>query len=408
MRIWLRGCSQILVLGPAITEIAAVLAELTMTTAASAAPADSPDIALLAVPVLLALSGAALRFCAYLSITAQPSAQGFVDAMCVWDCTWYANIVEHGYQAYPETLNFGGPAGIANWAFFPAYPLLVAAVQRLSGAPPALLGMLVSSLLTLGAVLVARPLFGTERRAYLLFAAFLLVGPFSFYFSILYSESLFLLATVLAFRLLQRGKFVAAGLAGALLSATRTVGVLFVFALLVAAVGELRHRPWREAVRRPDVLLGLLLAPAGLFAFMAWLYFTTGDALAFAHIQRAWDREMVNPALALWAALASPMGQVREAPLLALASLAGLALTALLAIRRDVPAAIFCALCLGLALTQGVESMLRFVAALAPLGIMLCRLLAARRWLFWLSLVVFAGLDFAFTIGWMHQHGALM
>jgi hypothetical protein len=379
-----------------------------MTTAASAAPADRLDVALLAVLALLALFGTAWRFGAYLSIAAHPSAQGFVDAMCVWDCTWYANIVEHGYQPYPETLNFGGPAGIANWAFFPAYPLLSAGLQKLTGLSAAALGMVASSLLTLGAVLLARPLFGGERRAYLLFAALLLVGPFSFYFSILYSESLFLFATVLAFRQLQRGNFVTAGLAGALLSATRTVGVLFVFALLLAAIDELRRRPWREALRRPDILLGLLLAPAGLFAFMAWLYLTTGDALAFAHIQRAWDREMVNPVMALWAALTSPTGQVREAPLLAVAALAGLGLTALLAVRRDGPAAVFCALCLVLALTQGVESMLRFVAALAPLGIMACRLLAARHWLFWLSLVTFVGLDFVFTIGWMHQHGALM
>lgn len=374
----------------------------------SAAPTDRPDVALLALPILFAIGGVALRFCAYLSTATHPSAQGFVDAMCVWDCTWYANIIEHGYQPYPETLNFGGPAGIANWAFFPAYPLLIALLQKLTGGTAAVLGMVASSLLTLGAVLLARPLLCAARRAYLLFAALLLVGPFSFYFSILYSESLFLFATVLAFRQLQRRRYVAAGLAGALLSATRTVGVLFVFALLLAAIGELRRRPWRDAVQRPDILLGLLLAPVGLFAFMAWLYLTTGDALAFAHIQRAWDRELVNPVVALWTALTSPVGQVREAPLLAVAGLAGLALTALLALRREGPAAMFCALCLVLALTQGVESMVRFVAALAPLGIMLCRLLAARRWLFWLSLVIFVGLDFEFTIGWLHQHGALM
>ena len=52
--------------------------------------------------------------------------------------------------------------------------------------------------------------------------------------------------------------------------------------------------------------------------------------------------------------------------------------------------------------------MLRFVAALAPLGIVLCQLLARRRWLFWSSLLVFAGLDFEFSLGWLQQQGALM
>ena len=75
-------------------------------------------LSLLAVPMALLLGGALLRYLAYASVNAQPSPQGFVDAMCVWDCYWYGDIVTHGYQAYPETLNFGGPAGIANWAFF--------------------------------------------------------------------------------------------------------------------------------------------------------------------------------------------------------------------------------------------------------------------------------------------------
>ena len=76
--------------------------------------------------------------------------------------------------------------------------------------------------------------------------------------------------------------------------------------------------------------------------------------------------------------------------------------------RRQIPVAIFCTLCLVLGLTNGVESMLRFVAALAPLGIVLAQLLARWRWLSWLSLVVFVALDFAWTISWIHQQGALM
>jgi len=381
-----------------------------MTSDAIATPAfiQSNRWPIFVVPAVLAIAGELLRYLAYASINAQPSPQGFVDAMCVWDCYWFRDIVTHGYQAYPETLNFGGPAGIANWAFFPLYPLLIAAIGKLVAASPAAIGAVVSPLLTLGAALASWPLFRGDRRAYYLFAVFLLIGPFSFYFSILYSESLFLLLTVPAFVALGRRNYIAAGATGALLAATRTVGVLFVFAILAEAIIELRKRFIGELPRRPDIVLGLLLAPLGLFAFMVWLYLVTGDALAFAHIQRAWDREIVNPATALWAALTSPAGQTRDAPLLAVSSVAGLLLCGVLAWKRQFPAALFCALCLVLALTNGVESMLRFVAALAPLGIVLCQLLARWRWLFWLSLIVFIALDFEWTIGWLHQQGALM
>jgi hypothetical protein len=370
--------------------------------------------ALLFVPAALALAGVLVRYLAYVSVTAAPSPQGFADAMCVWDCYWYGDVALHGYQAHPEQLNFGGPAGIANWAFFPLYPMLIAAVGKLVSASPAALGGVVSPLLALGAVLASWPAFDGNRRAYYLFAALLLVGPFSFYFASLYSESLFLLLTVLAFVALARRRYVAAGIFGTLLSATRTVGVLFVFAILAEALIEFRARRLgpaamlRELLRRPDIILGIFLVPLGLFAFMAWLHLATGDALAFAHIQRAWDREIVNPASALWFALTSPGGQTRDPVILAFAGIGGLLLCGALFWRRQIPAAVFCTLCLVLALTNGVESMLRFVAALAPLGIVLAQILSRWPWLSWLSFVVFVVLDFAWTISWIHQQGALM
>jgi hypothetical protein len=164
----------------------------------------------------------------------------------------------------------------------------------------------------------------------------------------------------------------------------------------------------REVLRRPDIVLALFLAPLGLFAFMVWLHLTTGDALAFAHIQRAWDREVVNPVGALWSALFAPPGQIRDPQILAVAGIAGLALCGGLFWQRQVPAAVFCTLCLVVALTNGVESMLRFVVALAPLGILLSQILARWRWLFWPSLAVFVVLDFEWTISWIHRQGALM
>ena len=366
----------------------------------------------LLVPVTLAIAGAVLRYLAYASTAPHPSPQGFVDAMCVWDCYWYGDIVQHGYQAYPEVLNFGGPGGIANWAFFPLYPLLIATLRQLVDVSPATLGAIVSPLLTLVAVLVARPLFHGDRRAYWLFAALLLMGPFSFYFSILYSESLFVLLTVVAFVLLERRYYGAAGIAGGLLSATRTVGELIVFALVTEALMDLASRPpgtrLRRVLDRPDILLGMLLVPAGLFAFMVILYLRTGDALGFAHIQRAWDREMGNPFGFLWAAFTASGGQVRDGSLLALSSVAGLGLCLALAVQRRLPAAIFCALTLLLSLSNGLESMLRFVAALAPLSIAASVMLARWRPVFWGSLLIFAVLDFELTKAWLGQRGALM
>ncbi|HVW91831.1 MAG TPA: hypothetical protein VHB74_04420, partial [Devosia sp.] len=363
-------------------------AEDTRENAFAAAPRR--DLALIAIPLGLLLLGLVVRFLAYLAGNPGGTPAGYVDSLCIWDCYWYGDVAANGYQAYPFTETFGGPAGIANWAFFPAYPALLALVGRLLPLSPPVLGMIVSPLLTLGAVLFSWPLFSGSRRAYYLFAALLLAGPFSFYFSIAYSESLFLLLTVLGFVALRERNYIGAGLAGALLAATRTVGVLFVFAIALEALLALR-RP-RALLGRPDIVLAIFLAPLGLFAFMAWLYFVTGDALGFAHIQRAWDRESVNPLIALWSGLTAPAGHLDATWDWALAGLAGLALCAVLAAQRRWAMALFSTLCLVLALTQGVESMLRFTVALAPLCIALCVLLARWRWLFWLSLFGFLAL----------------
>lgn len=365
------------------------------------------DFSRYAIPVALLLLGLVLRIAAYVFSNPGPSPQGFVDALCVWDCYWYGDVASHGYQAYPFVDTFGGPAGIANWAFFPAYPALLSLVGWIVPLSPQVLGMIVSPLLTLGAVLCAWPLFSGNKRAYFLFAGLLLAGPFTFYFSIAYSESLFLLLTVLGFVALQRRNYLGAGVAGAVLAATRTVGVLFVFAIALEALLDLRRDP-RGLLKRPDIVLAIFLAPLGLFAFMAWLYFVTGDALAFAHIQRAWDRESANPVIALWSALTAPAGHLSDTWGWALASVAGLLLCLLLLVQRRWSMALFSALCLVSALTQGVESMLRFTVALAPLGIALCLLLARWRWLFWLSLIVFAALDCSLTVSWMHYWGVLM
>ena len=172
-------------------------------------------------------------------------------------------------------------------------------------------------------------------------------------------------------------------------------------------VEALRWRP-RTLLGRPDIVLALMLAPLGLFAFMVVLHATTGDALGFAHIQRAWDRDSGNPLGFLYASIASPTGQVRDAPLLGLAALLGLVLSGMLAWLRRYPEALFCALCIVLALTQGVESMVRFIAALAPVCMALSELLARWRWVSWAAVAVFLVLDVLLTQGWLGQRGALM
>lgn len=216
----------------------------------------------------------------------------FVDALCQWDCKWYMGISANGYALAPHFDTFR-----SDWAFFPAYPLAVWAVHALTGLSILFAGTLVSNLALLAGVWLGcrylertRP--GQGRAAFVVLA---IAGPYSFYFSTLYSEALFFLFAIAAFWLWASDRPILAGIAGALLSATRAIGVFLALAFVVDLFRRHGRAAPRKLLEQPQHLLALLLVPVGLFAYMLFLYLQVGDALAFSHVQVAWSREFSFP-----------------------------------------------------------------------------------------------------------------
>jgi hypothetical protein len=98
------------------------------------------------------------------------------------------------------------------------------------------------------------------------------------------TESLFVVLTVASFYAARRERWWTAGVIGVLASATRLTGVLLLPSLLVLSWQMYRSLQIKK-------VLGLLLIPFGLFAYMFYCWRLTGDALAFKHAQIAWGRE---------------------------------------------------------------------------------------------------------------------
>jgi hypothetical protein len=370
----------------------------------------------LMLPPLLLIAGVLLRYGAYTMVSEDHHFSAFVQNLCTWDCSWYIQLAEHGYNLAPENYP---PIDSLNWAFFPLYPLLIAIGTAILPMPAIWMATFLSLLFICAAVMLAWPLFERDRRGYILFCVMVLAGPFSVYFSTGYSESLFMLLTVALFVLLQRSNYVGAGLVTALMSVTRVVGVLAVFAILLTAISDhfKSGGSWRtflrELPKNTDLGLALLVAPLGLFIFMAYMHFAVGDALAFSHMQRSWGRNFSDPFHYLWMALQSspPPGlnalTTGEQNLAAI-SIIGLALSGVLAWRRQTPAAIFCLFCIIAPLTSGVASMLRFIAALAPLNVLVARMLGQSRVAFYAALIVMPLLDMLCTVGWLSGFGILV
>ena len=193
-----------------------------------------------------------------------------------------------------------GSRGQQNIAFFPAYPMLMRVGGRLLGGSTAqvvLAGVLVSYAAFLGALIYlfklarAHPALGSSDRAA---AAVLLLGsyPFAVFYGALYTEALFLCATVGAFWHMRQQQLWRVAGWGLLAGLTRPNGLFLCVPLALMAVTDamrldaetarafarLFARCWRSRTG-----LGVLL-------YSVFIYQLTGNPFQWAAIQVRWGR----------------------------------------------------------------------------------------------------------------------
>lgn len=219
-----------------------------------------------------------------------PTSAGWHTVFTAWerfDALWFMRIADTGYR-----LGDGSPA------FFPAYPLAIRAVSFVLGGHPFAAALLVSNAAFLGALVVVYLLTAEEfgrslaRTSVVLLATF----PTSYFFLMPYSESMFLLFAVSAFRWSRRGRWPWAAAAGAAATLTRSIGVVLVPALAIEAIHRARERgerPWPG-------LLAAGGAASGTLLYLGWWQIHAGDWLAPLTRQQNWQRELSWPFATLW------------------------------------------------------------------------------------------------------------
>ena len=197
-----------------------------------------------------------------------------------WDGVWYRRIAEHGYLLVPGHQS--------DPAFFPLYPLLLKAFAAL-GMSTGAAGVALSNVLFLGALLAFDAL-GHEhlpamlaRRATLLLAVF----PTSYVCSMVYPESLVLLAFALVGLHAIRGQWLRCAALAAVAGLARPEGALL--ALPIAAC-VIAHRAELSADKRGHGIAAVLAAPAAALSFPLYLGWALHDVLAWSKAQQAWGR----------------------------------------------------------------------------------------------------------------------
>lgn len=374
---------------------------------------DKPNRLVLLLPVLFMLSGTLIRFLAFRYAQPDTDWTQYFDALCRWDCTWYIRMAETGYDTFPVPSRVSA----GNWAFFPFYPMLVGVIGKFIPLPTIVLASLISMVTAYAAIIAAWPLLGRNIMAYTLYAAFMLSGPVSFYFTTFFTEVMFVLLTTLVFRFLARSDYLGAAGASALLSGTRIVGVFASLSIGVKALMDYRRDKgtWRGIIGgllgQPKLMLAIFISPLGFFIYVAFLNYWIGDGLAFSHTQRAWGRMIDNPATYLWEGLVNWPDDgaiLSNSQILALAAVTGLVATAVLALRKQWPAVVFCLFCIIIPLAAGLASMLRFMAGMAPVTITAATILGKNRIVFAISLITLLIGAWFVTLAWLGGNIALV
>jgi hypothetical protein len=200
------------------------------------------------------------------------------------DGIWYKRIVTKGYAYDPEKMS---PV-----AFFPLYPLLAASLMRVADLSPEA-ALLVVSHICLAAAFVLAALYIRPRLVgsppgvadYVLLSMGLM--PATLFFRMTYTESLFILLSVLAlFAMDRRWPLLGIALVIGLATATRPVGVGLLAPFVLYC--------WRHCSTGREFLLKtaflLPIACWGIAAYALYQGICFGEPLAFANTQSHWGR----------------------------------------------------------------------------------------------------------------------
>ena len=240
---------------------------------------------------------------------------------CTWDCNWFRFVVDSGYDVGPNHPAQG--SNHTNWSFLPLFPISALPLRYGLGFSTGVALVLTSKLELLGAIICFLMMLRNKLEdipEYFFAGSLVAFNPYVIYAHAGYSEPLYFSLASIGFLLLDRKRWMGAGIVSAFLSASRIVGCVFSLSYFILALKELAaRRVPRE--RCPIILIGLLFCPLGLAIFSLYLYRHTGDALGFIHSQVAWGRVVGDPLEVLGKALAQHRWQ-RISGLMALAGIA--------------------------------------------------------------------------------------
>lgn len=229
----------------------------------------------------------------------------WLDGWARWDSAHYIMIATEGYgEPTPE----GEGRGIG---FFPAFPIAMRMGAWLLGdssdpRKAAIAGIAIANVCFLIAVLLLAAITRKYHDDPIALTSVVLFSfsPVSFFFSAVYTESLFVMAVLGTFFLAERGQWVASSLMMALASATRLFGLVLIPAVLYIA--------WKRKEPLRTYLPVVLISPLGTIGYFAWLWHRYGDPLGYFNAQSNWGDWQVRVGTYITQLWNAPFGTVTD------------------------------------------------------------------------------------------------
>ncbi|MDB5075345.1 MAG: hypothetical protein JWO42_1524 [Chloroflexi bacterium] len=239
------------------------------------------------------ISRVVLVFVTYLAMAFHPSVFGyhhassatFWDAWYQWDTRWYVRVARGGYQWHD----------LQHWStvvFFPLYPALIFTLVAIIPMSAKLAALVVSNLMFLAALFF---LFRLARREFGSAVAnrtvwYMAIFPTAMFFFAGYSESPFLLWTVLSISSMRQRRWALAGFWGFFAAATRSQGLVLMVPFAVEVLEAYGRRWWMHWRS-----LWIALIPLGCAVLALIMQARFANPLLFVESQRAWHRTTTWP-----------------------------------------------------------------------------------------------------------------
>lgn len=206
----------------------------------------------------------------------------FLRALGQFDAQWYLKIANQGYIKNPKDFTFDKENTFnTSFAFFPIYPLLIAAVNiPISDIEIAafIITNLLLVLIYFSLYVVISKLYTPNLAQKTIFLIFLF--PFSIFFRSYFTEGLFLLGVVWFSYFLIKKHFLPTAILAGILAVTRGVGIFLIPVLIFYMIKA------KLPLQKKIIYTTISLIP--FFLWILYCHVTTGDPFYFVTVKSAW------------------------------------------------------------------------------------------------------------------------